>query len=340
MGPPQVTVLNADNAILMDRVDHASLLGEPWGGAGRQQAAEGARCARAQGEKGPLPAQLPCLHPPCPADVTVGTTALRPTPADPQQRQGHHAVRLANCHSVLVARWGARGRRACARWPRGACNCCSQPLISQQPSQPNPRIKTSPVPPSRRFHLAVRYHHDLAAADGSQLNVFTGGSGLDLAILSAGGGCWGEIWGGAGWGGGAGRGCRSGLGRQGGGQNWAGSPSCRASTARLKPAAPAPATAPYAGPQANLFSDIDTGAGSRLFESREDGGGAGWATTFYNLRASAASTRSTAAPAADPAAPPLPGCEAGSQLNFYGSFPGWPLVREGGGPAGRGASVH
>lgn len=35
---------------------------------------------------------------------------------------------------------------------------------------------------SCRFYIGARYYHDLAVTDGSLLNVFTAGSGLDLNV--------------------------------------------------------------------------------------------------------------------------------------------------------------
>lgn len=55
----------------------------------------------------------------------------------------------------------------------------------------------------------------------------------------------------------------------------------------------------------------------------------GWATTFYNLRQLGVAPHSAVAPPSAASALPLPGCEAGDGLNFFGSSlvgttcPGW-----------------
>lgn len=50
-----------------------------------------------------------------------------------------------------------------------------------------------------RFEIKVRYYHDLALAEGSLLNVFSGGTALDLSVHSVGGGWDGARWGPGEW---------------------------------------------------------------------------------------------------------------------------------------------
>ncbi|KAL4458163.1 hypothetical protein ABPG75_013028 [Micractinium tetrahymenae] len=159
----QVTVLDADSALVLDQVDHATL-----------------------------------------RDVTVGASVRRWAAADATwRREGHHAIALAGCHAVLV----------------------------------------------NRFRITSRYYHDLAATDSSLLNVFTGGSALDLNLHHA------------------------------------------------------------RGPLANLFSDLEVGAGRRLFVS-PGGTKPGPLTTYWNLRVPSPPAAPPSPPPPSPPSPPPPesGC--------------------------------
>ncbi|KAL4419397.1 hypothetical protein ABPG77_003371 [Micractinium sp. CCAP 211/92] len=93
-----------------------------------------------------------------------------------------------------------------------------------------------------------------------------------------------------------------------------------------------------AGDLANLFSDLDSGLGNRLFDSPgATSPGAG--TTFFNVRSEgseAATTRSAFSSPSEPtgSSSPLPAsCDYGSDLHFFGAFnhtsspcPGWAVT--------------
>lgn len=80
--------------------------------------------------------------------------------------------------------------------PKDASEACACPLTScdlrkLRSTYPSPTSCASPTlllpsfPPCR-FSITSRYYHDLASTDGSLLNVFTGGSALDLNLHHAG----------------------------------------------------------------------------------------------------------------------------------------------------------
>lgn len=116
---PQVTVLNADNALVLDRVDHSTLRGEATCQLGCKALQAGCRGEHSSGgvqqtmrpAEAPKPSRCPsaaaklCLPGLPLADVTVGTSVRRWAATDATwRREGHHAIALAGCHAVLVTR--------------------------------------------------------------------------------------------------------------------------------------------------------------------------------------------------------------------------------------------
>lgn len=167
-----------------------------------------------------------------------------------------------------------------------------------------------------RFRLDVRYFHDLAATNGALLNVFSGGSGLDLDIHSAAAPLANlftdlDI--------GAGSRLFASDGSTGAGacmRGWGAVGSRAAANAGgAVPAARACPRIPLTPPSPTLPPGLCV---------------PGWATTLFNVRPSAATSAQSLVGGSSGAVPSLPGCEAGSELVFFGNFSGAAQVGEGG----------